>query len=59
VPTDLVKQTRVDPSLLAYTDFEPSFDNWLSVMVDTLNQNMETIETILASLDARITALGG
>jgi hypothetical protein len=55
--TDLVKQTRVDSVMLAYTDLEPAFENWLSTLVDTLNSNMDTIETILASLDARITAL--
>jgi hypothetical protein len=59
VPTNLTPLVRVDSATLKYTDFEPSFQTWLSVLVDTLNEDMNLIEAILASLDARITALGG
>lgn len=59
MPTEIPLLTRVDAVTLAYTEFESSFEQWLSTLVDIINEDLAQIEIVLASLDARITALGG
>lgn len=41
------------------TGFSNEFKRWLANFVDVFNTNMTDIEVAVASLDARITALGG
>lgn len=42
--TDL---TRVDAALLKYTDFEDSFNNWLSTLVDIINENLNLTQLLM------------
>ena len=49
----------IDSDPEEFTDFSNEFKRWLSNVVDVFNENMGDIEAELASLDARITALGG
>lgn len=50
---------RLDSAPVNYEKFSPEFDRWLGIFVDTLNTALQDIETELASLDARLIALGG
>lgn len=57
---------RLDAVPIFSQDFTFEFNQWLTQTVDIINHDLQTLETnqlaldaTLASLDARITALGG
>ncbi len=58
MPTNIVL-TRIDTAPVEFTQFPPEFERWLGVLVDNINTAFQQIEVGLASLDARVTALGG
>ena len=54
-----INLTRLDTPPLQDVEFVYQFENWLSNIVDAINYDLQLIEDELASLDARVTALGG
>jgi len=59
----MLKKTKANASTVqnktANTDSSQSddFNRWLTNIVDTINTDLENIDTMLASMDARLTAL--
>jgi hypothetical protein len=74
VPTNLAQLLVIDIAPVQFTnpvknsnrqstefmcEFSPEFVRWLGNLVDNINENTNNIMAELASLSARITALGG
>ena len=48
---------RVDAAALSNTDFTPDFNQWLSVLIDTLNELITQVERSLNFPNASYTAI--
>lgn len=54
----LTKLQRLDNVPTEGNTFTPEFEIWITNQVDILNEDMATLDTLLASIDARLIAGG-
>jgi hypothetical protein len=54
----LTKLTKMDSCPIQGEDFTPEFKVWITNQVDIINFDLELLDTLLASIDARLIAGG-
>ena len=54
----LTKLTRIDNVPVEGEDFTPEFKQWVTNLVNILNEDMQLIDDMLVVIDARLTAGG-
>jgi hypothetical protein len=54
----LTKLTRLDTVPIDGNDFTAEFNMWVTNQVDIINQDLELLDDLLASIDARLIAGG-
>lgn len=54
----LTKLTRLDSCPIEGEDFTPEFKVWITNQVDIINSDLALLDTLLASIDARLIAGG-
>lgn len=54
----LTKLTRLDNVPISNEKFTDEFKVWITNQVDIINQDMDLLDTLLASIDARLIAGG-
>lgn len=54
----LTKLTRLDNCPIENENFTDEFRVWITQQVDIINQDLQLLDTLLLSIDARLTAGG-
>ena len=50
--------TMIDSVPVRYQEFSPEFNDWITNLIDTINFDLETLQSAMARVEARLTAGG-